>query len=96
MIKAYQPPEPSPIIGIKVEGYSVGAWYPTPDQSGPPEAVTFEMKLPDCLRLVLVRPNGEQMPLDQDLPVMVRLKSAAAVDRLIEALQKEKKLVFGT
>jgi len=38
-------PRPLP-VGVTIESYSIGAWCPTPDGSGPPEAVAIQLNIP--------------------------------------------------
>lgn len=54
------------LMGPMVEGYSVGAWCPTSDGSGKPEAVgiSFKLKMGDIvLRLKSVRAVDEMIAL---------------------------------
>ena len=57
------------LMGPMVEGYSVGAWCPTPDGSGKPEAVaiSFKVKVGDIvLRLKSPRAVDEMIQLLQE------------------------------
>lgn len=47
---------PRPILGMTIQEYSVGEWCPTPDGTGPAQAVVIELivkqlPMPLCLRL---------------------------------------------
>ena len=60
-------------FGITVTEYHVGSWCPTPDGSGPAEAVAVQL-----------------MTNQPGISFFMRLKSPAAVDEFIAALQRHK------
>jgi hypothetical protein len=70
-------PEPSgptgQRFGLRVTEYHVGSWCPTPDGTGPAEAVAIQV-----------------MTTDPKVTFIIRLKSPAAVDEMIAALQRHK------
>lgn len=64
-------------FGITVTEYIVGDWCPTPDGSGPAEAVSIQL-----------------MTDVPDLSFFMRLKSPAAVEEMIIALERHKRSVW--
>ncbi len=66
--------------GLTIESYSVGSWCPTPDGSGPAEAVAIAIN---------VRWNA-----DVQAQFVMRLKSPEAVDAMIQSLLRHKRDVW--
>lgn len=66
-------------FGVSITGYTVGSWCPTPDGSGPPEAVALELE---------TKLNG------QEVSMFMRLKSPQAVDDMVQALMSHKRHVW--
>ncbi|MCG8583718.1 MAG: hypothetical protein MI757_03305 [Pirellulales bacterium] len=64
-------------FGVRITEYTVGSWCPTPDGSGPAEAVAIQLMT--------------DLP---DWSFMLRLKSPAAVDEMIEALKRHRNDVW--
>lgn len=77
----YRPKRPLPessstpreIVAARIESYEVGSWCPTPDGSGPAEAVAINFNI-----------QGLEFPL------ILRMKTPAAVDEMIDALRRHK------
>jgi hypothetical protein len=72
----------SPFVAI--QEYNVGQWFPTPDGSGKPTAVQVSF---DGLA---VMPDGDKL----EAQMYMRIKSAVAVDDLIRALLRSRKVVW--
>ena len=72
----------SPFIGVV--GYDIGQWHPTADGSGKAEAVQMNMNG------ICKMPSGEGF----DTLVVLRFKSADAVDALCRALLRSRKIVW--
>lgn len=66
--------------GLRIHGYTVGDWCPTPDGTGPAEAVglSLDVELRPGLRCDMV----------------MRLKTPQAVDSLIQSLLRHKRSVW--
>ena len=62
-----------------VNGYTVAQYHDTPDGTGPPSQVHFLLNVPSVSKL----------------PIIVRLKSAGAIDALIAALIEHREGVWG-
>ena len=75
------PPErnPRPFIGPRLLGYTVGEWCPTPDGTGPAEAVAVALQ---------VRWDGK------DVDIVLRLRTPERVDELIQTLLRHKRGVW--
>lgn len=84
-MKPYKMPPPEgrsgPLLGPKSESLSVGSWCPTPDGSGPAEAVAIS---------VTAKLFGDGPPLD----IVIRLKSPMEVDRVVQMLLRHKRDVW--
>lgn len=66
----------TPLNGIRILDLQIGSWSPTPDGSGPAEAVALNFQALWNHRWVV--------------DLVLRLKSPRAVDELIAALQKQR------
>jgi hypothetical protein len=82
---ALPPPNRVPVnlaqVGLRnIKSYGVASWCPTPDGSGPAEAVV--------LHLTIGTVEGD------DLEIGLRLKSARAVDEMIAALERHRNDVW--
>lgn len=62
-----------------IEEYAIGSWCPTPDGSGPPEAVSF------MFTVKLGRGSNVTK-----VPMMLRLRSRRAVMEMIQTLAKHR------
>lgn len=71
---------PKPLMGLRIVDYTVGDWCPTPDGTGPPEAVAIAMQV--------AWNQAETMHL------VMRLRTPRAVDNLIQALLRHKRSVW--
>lgn len=69
-----------PLHGLRLIEYTVGSWCPTPDGSGPAEAVGLALT---------VRLNN-----DVQTQLVMRLKTPESVDRLIQSLLRHKRDVW--
>ena len=65
------------LFGVTVTEYTVGSWCPTPDGSGPAEAVSMQFMTDVNLKSTM-------------LSFFLRLKSPAAVDEMIAALVRHR------
>lgn len=65
-----------PLMGIEIIDLTVGSWSPSPDASGPPEAVALALKA--------------LWNRETTVDLVLRLKTPRAVDDLIAALAKHK------
>ena len=70
----------TPLNGIRILNLQVGSWRPTPDGSGPAEAVALNFQALWNRRQVV--------------DMVLRLKSPRAVTELIEALAKQRDEVW--
>ena len=70
---------PRELAGVQFRSYCVGDWCPTPDGSGPPQAVALSLQTTFA---------------GQDLDMVLRLKSPRAVDELIQSLLRHKRSVW--
>lgn len=77
----------SPFLGV--EHYDVGQWYPTADGSGKPSAVQFIMQ-----GNVAVPTESRGIVNIGECNVILRLKTAEAVDELCRALIRSRKVVW--
>ncbi len=68
------------LTGLSIESYTVGSWCPTPDGTGPATAVGLS------LTVVGLAP----VPVD----LVMRLKTPAAVDNMIQSLLRHKRDVW--
>ncbi len=74
-----KPSGPHPLTGLCINSYTVGDWCPTPDGTGPAEAVGLSLNLT----------LG-----DLTFDVVMRLKTPAAVDTMIQSLLRHKRSVW--
>jgi len=65
---------------MPLKEYTVGAWCPTPDGSGPPQAVAIEFK--------------PAIPEFEDMSFVFRMRSRKAMNILIEILERYRDEVF--
>ncbi len=83
-ISDFNTPRPTPHMA-QIEHYTIGQWCPTPDGSGPPEAVVIEIK-----------PKGVSFLIDGRMAdsIALRLKSRHAINTFIEVLERYRDDVF--
>lgn len=83
MAKRRLPPPSSRKVtleGLRINSYTVGDWCPTPDGSGPAEAVALSLDI--------------NLKPDLRCDLVLRLKSPEAVDTLIQSLLRHKRSVW--
>lgn len=71
---------PHGLMGMEILGYTVCDWCPTPDGTGPAEAVALALQ---------VRWNRETQA-----DLVMRLKTPDAVDQMIAALERHRNSVW--
>lgn len=71
---------PTALSGVAINSYTVGSWCPTPDGSGPAEAVALSLQV--------------QWRRDEEIDLVLRLKTPQAVDQMIQALLRHKRDVW--
>lgn len=68
-----------PLVGPRIESFTVGSWCNSPDGSGTPVAVAISARM-----------KIDDFPMD----VVIRLKSPMEVDRTIQMLLRHKREVW--
>lgn len=69
-----------PLMGFRVNAFTVGDWCPTPDGSGPAQAVAVSLNV--------------QIEADVDAEFVWKLRTPADVDTLIQSLLRHKRSVW--
>lgn len=71
---------PNPLLGLRLESYTIGDWCPSQDGSGPATAVALALRV-----------AGGQL---DGADLVLRLKTPEAVDTMVQSLLRHKRSVW--
>jgi len=64
---------PTQLLGLQIESYHVGSWCPTPDGTGPAQAVAIGLKLKDLPHELILRLKSPER-VDELIQLLLRHK----------------------